>query len=146
MADDEVPGQTNADQRDIGAASDFDVDDRQEDRKAASSREHDVEHRVVGIVISLTVAREPMLTAEQLTAGDRQFLRAPVRRAGGAREILAENVEHRDGAAGINDSKFGGHGKRQDVHPWFRLLPRMEMRSDRRARWLAVVGVACVSW
>jgi hypothetical protein len=60
-----------SDQRDTGATNRFDVDDRQEDRQAASPGELEVEHRIAGMVIAVAVAGEAMIAADHLAAGKR---------------------------------------------------------------------------
>ena len=121
MSHDEMARQSDAGQWNASAASNLDVDDRQEDRQAASSRKHDVEHRVVGIVVALAITGEPVLAAEQLTAGEGKLERTLLGLADDAREICAENVEPLDRGIGIDDSQLGGHGQRQDVHLGSRL-------------------------
>lgn len=68
------------------------------------------------MVIALAVADEPMIAAEDVTAGKRDFQRTFRSPSDRLREILAKNVEHPEAGVGIHLPKLGGHGERQKVH------------------------------
>src|SRR3977135_436015 len=115
MTDDEVARQTDSGDLDSGSASDLDIHDRQQDRQTATPREHEVEHRVAGIVVVLSIADESVNGADDLSAGKRVRLRHPVRLLSGTRELRTEDVEPSHRAGSVDVTELRCQSERQDI-------------------------------
>ena len=84
MADDAVPRQTDAAELDPRSTGDLDIDDRQQNRQTATPGQHQIEHRVVRMVVSHLISAEPVGASEHLPARDDHRIRFPVRLRRGA--------------------------------------------------------------
>ena len=68
VRNDEVAGKPDTRDRDVRTAGDLDVDHRQQDRQAAAPGEDHVEHRVVRIVVVLSITAEAVSFPQQPAA------------------------------------------------------------------------------
>ena len=71
MRDDVVAGQPDAGEQDIGSPCRFDIDGREQDRQAAATLEHAVQHRVLRPVVLLGVPAEAMHRPQHVRDGER---------------------------------------------------------------------------
>jgi hypothetical protein len=118
VADDVVARQPHARQPDIRPARHLDVDHGEQDRQAAAALEHEIEHGVVGVVVLIEVAHEPVVAVEHLSQRFELVARLLTRLAG---ELRPQSVELSEGSGPVNLLELRGKGERQLVEGGVRL-------------------------
>ena len=85
MRDDVVARQPDAGEWHVGSPCRFDIDGREQDRQAAATLEHAVEHRVLRLVVLLGVPAEAVHRPQHVRDGERL-------RAGRARRVVVQGI------------------------------------------------------
>ena len=112
---DKVAWQSNSMYRYSRAPGDLDIDHREQDRQATPRGEHQVEHRVVGVVVVLALAAEAVAPTQQLSARGCDAVGIAACPSRAQRQLRAEGVEHGHGPGGVDLAKFSGHCEGQEV-------------------------------
>lgn len=135
VTDHEVARQTDAGDRDRRSASGFDVDDGQQYRQTATPREHEIEHRIARIVVTLSIADEPVSSADDLSAGACLGLWRSVSLLSCPRDLGTENVESRHRISHVDIAKLRRECQRQYIQGRSRIEGKLsEARHLRHAR------------
>jgi hypothetical protein len=112
VADHEVSRQADPGELDPGAACYLDVDDREQDREAGAPFEHEVQHRVGGVVVVRAVPGEALASSQQVPQRRRLLGRRSARRAG---ELDPQPVELCERSLPLDRPELGREGKREPV-------------------------------
>ena len=108
VADDVVTRKPDPGERDACSAPGLDVDDREQNREAAPAGEHEIEHRVVRVVVLVAISVEAVLETEDAPAGIRVLVG---RLALCRREVCPQPVEFPARGVGVHLPELGGEGE-----------------------------------